>query len=247
MWTYPRLFAHRGGGTLAPENTLAALRHGAAMGFRAVEFDVMAVRDDGLVLMHDEVLGRTVAGRGPVGALSAEELHTMDAGSWFAVDYAGEPVPSFADAAACCLQAGLFMNVEIKPLPGQALRTGRLVAQACALLPAGSVLLSSFSEAALEAAQTAAPDVPRALLVDAVPADWSAKLSALSAVALHAKASLLTAQQASAVSAAGYGVFCYTVNDPAQARALFAMGVEAICTDRLDLIGPDFLVAAENH
>ena len=99
MWTYPRIFAHRGGGTLAPENTLAALRYGAARGFRAAEFDVMAVRDDGLMLMHDEVLGRTVAGSGSVGVWSSAELHAMDAGSWFSADFAGEPVPSFAQAA----------------------------------------------------------------------------------------------------------------------------------------------------
>lgn len=246
MWTYPRIFAHRGGGTLAPENTLAALRQGAAMGFEAVEFDVMAVRDDGLVLMHDDVLGRTVAGSGSVGAWRAEALRAMDAGRWFSADFAGEPVPSFADATSYCLQAGLFMNVEIKPLPGEEARTGRLVAQACASLPSGSVLLSSFSEQALDAALTTAPEVPRALLVGAIPADWATRLSALSGVALHVKASQLTAEQAGTIKAAGYGVFCYTVNDPAQARALFAMGVDAMCTDRLDLIGPDFFQTLEN-
>ena len=64
MWTYPRILAHRGGGVLAPENTMAALRKGYEMGFRGVEFDVMATRDDGLILMHDDYLGRTVAGAG---------------------------------------------------------------------------------------------------------------------------------------------------------------------------------------
>ncbi len=240
MWTYPKIFAHRGGGTLAPENTLAALRQAASLGFRAVEFDVMAVREDGLVLMHDEVLGRTVAGSGSVGALSSAELHAMDAGRWFSAEFAGELVPSFEQAASYCLAAGLFMNVEIKPLAGEELRTGRLVAEACASLPAGSVLLSSFSEQALDAALTTAPGLPRALLVGAVPADWTTKLSALSAVALHAKASLLTPDQARSIKAAGYGLFCYTVNDLSLARALFAMGVDAICTDRIDLIGPDF-------
>jgi glycerophosphoryl diester phosphodiesterase len=42
------------------------------------------------------------------------------------------------------------------------------------------------------------------------------------------------------VKASGAWLFCYTVNDPARARALLHWGVDAFCTDRIDLIGPDF-------
>ncbi|MGB3428629.1 MAG: glycerophosphodiester phosphodiesterase family protein, partial [Burkholderiaceae bacterium] len=38
-------------------------------------------------------------------------------------------------------------------------------------------------------------------------------------------------------------LFCYTVNEPARARDLLAWGVDAFCTDRIDLIGPDFAAA----
>ena len=44
-WPYPRVLAHRGGGALAPENTLGAIRLGASLGFRGVEFDVMLAAD----------------------------------------------------------------------------------------------------------------------------------------------------------------------------------------------------------
>jgi len=247
MWNYPKVFAHRGGGTLAPENTLAALRLAKTLGFLAVEFDVMAARDEQLILMHDDCLGRTLSGHGSVGEIDGAELRQRDAGSWFAPEFAGEPVPCFAEAAAFCLQAGLFMNVDIKPVPGREVRTAELVAQACASLPPGSVLLSSFSVAALSAARRAAPQLPRAWLVEAVPADWQGPLKQLDAVALHARAEGLHAEQAHRVRAAGYGLLCYTVNDPAQARALAAMGVDAICTDRLDQIGPGFFFNDENR
>lgn len=240
MWTYPKVLAHRGGGRLAPENTLAALRCGLAHGFHAVEFDVMAVRNGGLVLMHDPQLGRTVAGQGKVADFSAAELMQMDAGAWFGSAFVGETVPGFTAAADFCLQHGIWMNVEIKPAEGTEAETGRLVAAACADLPVGAALLSSFSFAALAAARLAAPLVPRALLVERVPADWLEQLQALEAVALHVKASLLRPEQAAAIKQAGYGLFCYTVNDPVQGRALLAMGVDAFCTDSLDLIGADF-------
>ena len=243
MWTYPKVLAHRGGGRLAPENTLAAMRCGLAHGFNAVEFDVMAVRDGGLVLMHDPELGRTVAGHGRVADFSVEELTRMDAGAWFGAAFVGETVPSFAAVADFCLQQGIWMNVEIKPADGAEVETGRLVGAACAALPAGAVLLSSFSFAALAAAKLSAPAVPRALLVERVPKDWQAQLQALDAVALHTKASFLRPDDAAAIKQGGYGLFCYTVNDPAQAKALLAMGVDAFCTDCIDLIAADSCAA----
>jgi len=166
MWRYPRVVAHRGGGRLAPENTLAALRCGLAHGFHAVEFDVTAVRNAGLVLMHDLHLGRTVAGGGKVADFTEAQLANMDAGVWFGPEFAGEPVPSFSAAVEFCLRNQIWMNVEIKPAVGADAHTGRLVGAACADLPAGAVLLSSFSRAALLAAKHVAPAVPRALLVE---------------------------------------------------------------------------------
>lgn len=240
MWTYPRVLAHRGAGKLAPENTMAAMRCALSRGFHAVEFDVMALKSGELVLMHDAELGRTIAGKGLVVDFSAAELAQMDAGSWLGPEFAGEPVPCFAYVAQFCLAHDIWMNVEIKPAPGMEQETGRLVAAACAQLPVGQVLLSSFSYDALAAALIIAPDVPRALLVERAPPDWQMQLHKLHAKALHVSASLIDAKTAAAVRHAGYGLFCYTVNDPEEAKRLLDMGVDAFCTDRLDVIGADF-------
>jgi glycerophosphoryl diester phosphodiesterase len=219
---------------------MAALRCAVTHGFHAIEFDVMAVRGDGLVLMHDPELGRTVAGEGRVADFTLDELVAMDAGAWHSPAFSGEPVAGFADAAQFCLSHGLWMNVEIKPAPGKEAETGRLVGQICASLPTGAVLLSSFSVTALQSAMEVAPEVPRALLVEQVPPDWRERLRLLDAHALHVKAAHLTQEQARAVKNAGVGLFCYTVNDSIEAQRLFAMGVDAFCTDRIDIIAPDF-------
>jgi glycerophosphoryl diester phosphodiesterase len=246
MWPYPRCLAHRGGGTLAPENTLAGLRRGMAAGFRAVEFDVMLARDGVPVLMHDPRLGRTVDGTGHVVDHDAPALAAMDAGSWFGPEYAGEPVPLFAEYAQYCKAHGVWMNIEIKPAPGHDAATGTVVARMTAALfadtlAAGDIarapLLSSFSETALAAARAAAPQVPRALLLDRLGLRWERRARALDAVAIHTNQRHLTARQAAAVKAAGFGLFCYTVNDPDRARTLLGWGVDAFCTDRIDLFG----------
>jgi len=59
-------------------------------------------------------------------------------------------------------------------------------------------------------------------------------------VALHTNQRHLTASLAAAVKDAGIWLFCYTVNEPGRARELLGWGVDAFCTDRIDLIGPDF-------
>jgi glycerophosphoryl diester phosphodiesterase len=252
MWPYKKVLAHRGGGKLAPENTIAALKCGMAHGFRAVEFDVMLARDGVPVVMHDPFLGRTVAGSGNVFDYDALELAGMDAGGRFGKQYQGEPVPLFADFAAFCQANGIWMNIEIKPAPGFEEQTGAVVAGLTRAMfafeiAAGDIarvpLLSSFSEAALSAAQQAAPDVARAVLFDLVPRNWAPRARNLGAVAIHTNHKHLTASLAREIRLAGFGLFCYTVNNPIRARELLAWGVDGFCTDRIDLIGPDFAVA----
>lgn len=245
MWFYPEIIAHRGGGTLAPENTLAALRCGLAHGFHAVEFDVMLSADSIPVLMHDPEFGRTVRGNGKVCETPARVLATMDAGAWFDPAFTGEPVPGYEQVVSFCKENRIWMNVEIKPAPGFEVLTGRVVAEYTQRLFADELamrmrlpLLSSFSFDALAAARAAAPDLPRGLLSDVVPSDWLARLRALDAIALHTNHKNLTPEIAAAVKQAGYGLFCYTVNTPERAREIRGWGVDAFCTDRIDLIGP---------
>lgn len=250
MWIFPSIIAHRGGGTLAPENTLAAIRCGLARGFRAVEFDVMLSQDGIPVLMHDSVFGRTVRGRGRVSDTSAQALSEMDAGAWFGPQFRGEPVPRFEQVIDYCKSNRIWMNVEIKPARGFEEQTGRIAAElayrrfAAELATPGQdaelPLLSSFSFDALLAAKSAAPHLPRGYLVDAIPADWRERLAQLGAMALHVNHRHLSLPMAQQVKAAGFGLFCYTVNDPSRARRLLSWGVDALCTDRIDLIGPRF-------
>jgi glycerophosphoryl diester phosphodiesterase len=256
MWTYPyRIVAHRGGGTLAPENTIAGLRAGLERGFRAVEFDVMLSADHVPVLMHDPAFGRTVPGVGNVAETSAKLLATMDAGGWFSPAFSGEPVPRFVEAIDFCFANRIWMNVEIKPAPGHAVETGRIATatlqRALAALGAQAAagrdepdamvpLISSFSHEALLAAREVAPEIPRAHLFSAVPEDWRERMRAIDAVALHTSHAKLTAELAKEIRDAGYALFCYTVNEPERARELFSWGVDAFCTDRIDVIGPDF-------
>jgi len=114
-WPYPRLIAHRGGGVLAPENTLAALNTAVAHGYHGVEFDVMLSANGTPVVIHDETLERTTNGHGLVGQTQDVDLARLDAGSWYSSQFVGEPLPLFSTFGARCVALGLWANVEIKP------------------------------------------------------------------------------------------------------------------------------------
>ena len=242
-WPYPRLMAHRGAGKLAPENTLAALRLGASFGHSAFEFDVKLSADGKSFLLHDATLERTTNGSGRADALTLGELALLDAGSWHGPAFAGEPLPALA-AIFRYLRANDFLaNVEIKPAPGREWQTGAAVALDVRALAQGlSVppLLSSFSETALEAARLAVPDLPRALLLDVLPADWPERLQRLGCVALDANHRELSAEIVANAHARGFRVLCYTVNEAERVRTLFTWGVDSVITDVVDRLSPRF-------
>ncbi|MDB5816804.1 MAG: ugpQ, partial [Rhizobacter sp.] len=93
-WPYPFWIAHRGAGTEAPENTMAAFRLGARHGFTAFECDVKLSADGIPFLLHDDTLERTTDGHGVAGHLPWLELSRLDAGQWHGEGFAGEPVPT---------------------------------------------------------------------------------------------------------------------------------------------------------
>ena len=223
---YPRIIAHRCGGRLARENSLAGLSATASIGCHGVEFDTMLSADGVPVLMHDLTVDRTTDGHGKVADLTAKELRQMKLGS--------EAVPLLAEALARCAELGLWANVELKPPAGGEALLGRVVGQFLAANWNGHGVVSSFSDLASLEARQAAPSLDYALLVEALPDDWLDRARRLGAVAVHANAARLTDADRTAVHAAGLTLACYTVNRRADAELLLASGV-AVFTDRPDL------------
>lgn len=235
--TYPRIIAHRCGGALTPENTLAGLRLAARLGCRGVEFDAMLAADGVPILIHDETIERTTSGRGRVADMESTRLVRLDAGGRHHAAFAVEPVPTLDQALQLCAALGLWANVEIKPSAGQEAETGRVVARHAAAANC-RLVLSSFSAEALRAAAAEAPQLPRAMLVEAIPTDWRERMTGHGAMALHCAASGLTAGIVEAVRADGFLLACYTINRRDEAERLFALGVSAVFTDRPDLWMP---------
>ena len=238
---WPLWIAHRGAGHLAPENTLAAFRLGAAFGYRAFECDVKLSRDGMPLLLHDATLDRTTPEHGAAGDRDWAQLSRIDAGGWHSRAYAGEPIPSLQAIAAYVQRNGFALNVEIKPTPGQERETGLAVGTACLQLWADSaspLLFSSFRPDALQGARESAPAIPRALLVDSLWPGWFEMAQTLECVAVVSHQELMNAGLARQLHDAGLRVWCYTVNEVASAQRLLGLGVDGLITDAVDKFSP---------
>lgn len=240
-WPYPRWIAHRGAGTLAPENTLAAFRLGATHGYRAFECDVKLSADEVPFLLHDADLDRTTNGQGRAGDRDWSALSRLDAGGWHSRAFAGEPMPTLAAVAAFVQANGCVLDIEIKPTPGSERHTGRLVSAAAATLWQGAAvppLLSSFQPMALLGALERAPQLPRALLLDTL---WPGGLdvaTALGCVAVVTNHQIMDDTLLADLRARGLRGLCYTVNEPADAQRLLALGIDGLITDAVDRFAP---------
>jgi glycerophosphoryl diester phosphodiesterase len=247
VWPYPFWIAHRGAGKRAPENTLAAFREGAALGFRMAECDVKLSADDVPFLLHDSELERTTSGIGTAGERPWAALSQLDAGGWHGPAYAGEPLPTLAAIARFVLANGLAVNLEIKPTPGVETRTGEFVARAAAQLWAGSTpppLLSSFEVAALEAAAAAAPALPRALLLERLWDGWFEVARRLDCRAVVTHYPLMTAALVQRLHQAGLRALVYTVNAPADVASMQAIGIDGMITDEVERYGAEARASA---
>lgn len=240
-WPYPRLVAHRGAGSLAPENTLAAMRVGASFGYKMVEFDAKLSQDQVAILLHDADLERTTNGLGRAADHPYAALATLDAGLWFDVAFRGEPIPTLKAIAQYTLAQNMASNIEIKPSPGLEALTGTAIARQVARDWQGASvppLLSSFSLTALEAAQKAAPNLPRGWITKGLDTNWRETLVQLGCVSIHLHHLSLTESLVNEIHVAGFRVAAWTVNDPSRAATLLEWGVDSVITDALDLIDP---------
>ena len=109
------IIAHRGFSALAPENTLVAFEAALAWGADSLEFDLQLSADRIPVIFHDETLTRITGVAGKVREKTLAQLKKLDVGKWFAARYAGQTIPSLAEASAIFIQVKQFLYFDLKP------------------------------------------------------------------------------------------------------------------------------------
>lgn len=160
------IVAHRGLSAEAPENTMAAFGRALEVGCDLLEFDCHLTRDGVVVIIHDDTLDRTTNGHGPVHEHNWKELQGLDAGSWFAPEFAGQWIPRFDELVSWARDTPLVLSIELKqPTPASGLpRYEGLEDRVAQVVRAYGmeqrVLIHSFDHPSVRRMRALLPDVP---------------------------------------------------------------------------------------
>lgn len=256
----PRVFAHRGGSALAPENTIAAFDNGLALGADGLELDVHLSRDGAVVVHHDRTLDRTTSLTGAVAEKTTDELARADAGFSFRPPSIG-PGRDAADVGFPFRGRGIGVPtlgavldrypdvpviIELK-VNDEAL--ARAVVAAIREADAVErVCLGSFGRRVLRAARALEPRLATSAAREEVRwalyrsrCRWPVRRVAYEGYQVPEWAGttrVVSPRFVRDAHAAGLGVQVWTVDGEADAGRLVELGVDGLITDRPDIMVP---------
>ncbi|MFB7609636.1 glycerophosphodiester phosphodiesterase [Streptomyces gardneri] len=229
----PTVIAHRGASSAAPENTLISDEVARRGGARWIENDVQPSSDGVPYILHDATVDRTTDGTGPIRSLTSARIDELDAGSWFAPAYAGARVPTLAAQLADLRERGGNLLLEIKGRHSHA-EVARIVQDVREQSMTGRVFVQSFDIPTLKYTRELAPELPIGLLRSALDTDPVGLAEDLGLAAYNVSDTALAGRPGivDELHAAGVAVNVWTVDKPARWKALDALGVDGIITNR---------------
>ncbi len=232
-----KVWAHRGASAYAPENTLPAFEKAIALGADGVELDVHLSRDGEVMVCHDDTVDRCTNGTGKVRSMSCAELKALDCSYTFP-EYRGVQMPTLREVYQLIAPTRLTVNVELK------LRTLRDfgLERKCVDL-AGEfgmterVIYSSFHYSPLWRLWFLNRTIPTALLYEYWKPPLNLPFWHLGRAAVHPElCPRLTRKAVERFHRAGQQVNVWTVNEPEEVRRAAELGLDAIITNKPDLV-----------
>ena len=238
-WPGPLAFAHRGGASDAPENTMPAFEHAVRIGYRYLETDAHVTADGVLIAFHDDRLDRVTDRTGVIAELPWSEVREAR------VD-GREPIPLLEDLLTAW--PDVRINIDPKqdavaaPLAAALLRTGTV----------DRVCVGAFSDQRIAhvrgltgpglCTSMGPREVARLMSTSRSLPGGVGVTSPCAQVPTHqGRLPLVTERFVAAAHRRGVQVHVWTIDDPAEMTRLLDLGVDGIMTDRPQVL-KDLLV-----
>ncbi|MHB8628322.1 MAG: glycerophosphodiester phosphodiesterase [Aggregatilineales bacterium] len=233
----PLVFGHRGASFDAPANTLAAFRLARQMGADGVELDTSLTADGVPVVIHDFSVDETTDGTGRVRDFTLAQLKNLDAGSYFDHTFREERIPTLAEALDE-IGPDMVVNIELK---STSWRNHGLESAVLAVIrkmhATRRVLISSFNPFALRRFYHLAPNIPIGFLyAPDTPVYLRLFMLAIPHQARHPRHDMVSKRFMDWAHGHRYRVNVWTVDNPLRMAALRDLGVDAIITNRPDVL-----------
>lgn len=246
----PLVFAHRGGGALAPENTLAAFENGLALGADGIELDLQLSKDGVVVVSHDAMLDRTTDASGPIASRTADELAQVDAGARFAGDGSypyrrrGVGVPRFSEVLVRHPQARMIVELKTDEIS----LAKAVLSEVQHAGAADRVTVGAFGCAGIQVIRDRDPRIATGACLEEVR--WALYRSwlglapsrpqyrAFQVPERRGATTVVSPRFVRAAHRGGIAVHVWTVDEPEDMERLLGWGVDGLITDRPDLAVP---------
>ncbi|MEJ8660626.1 glycerophosphodiester phosphodiesterase [Streptomyces sp. MS1.AVA.4] len=225
--------AHRGASSSAPENTMFAQEVGRRSGADFIENDVQLTKDGVPYLLHDTTVDRTTDGTGDIRTLTAAQLDTLDAGSWFSPHFAGARVPTLAAQLADLRTRGGSLLLEVKRADTRE-QVAAMIDVVRAEKMTDRVFVQSFEPRHLRWVHELAPELPLGLLRSTLDADPVAVAADLHLTSYNPSGAALDARPGvvAELHRAGVATMVWTIDSATEWRRYDEYGVDGIITNR---------------
>jgi glycerophosphoryl diester phosphodiesterase len=215
---------HRGAAGLEPENTMRSFKRALALGVDQVELDVHLTKDHELVVIHDATVDRTTNGTGSIQAYTLDEIQTLDAGE-------GERVPTLQEVIDL-VKGRAVLQIELKGLGVEEAAVEKVEANGIV----DEVVLTSFRHYMVRKVKTINPKMSTGVLFRCLPLDASRLARDAGAEGLHPNVNYIDTHLVEDGHRYGLKVRAWNTDDPEQMRWLLTLGVDAIGSNRPDIL-----------
>ena len=227
-----RIIGHRGARGEAPENTLGGFQYIHDLGIRAVEFDVRQLKDDELVIMHDDNFLRTTGIDKNIYQCSSSELQSYNQASIW-LDWKKFEVTPTLQHALNIMQDFEHIEVEVKAVATMA-EAEKLILELQKQLHGfeQTAVITSFDVKIHQTLKQQYSTFKRGLLIEQDIKERAIEQALeLGCCQIGWMNALATDEIIQATQQAHLNISVWTVNDVERAKHLQSLGIDGLITD----------------